>query len=123
MACFTNLFSFFVKRSQVDVKSTSALISNIATSFDSLLDVKSTSALISNIATGFDRYLSLLQGGASYHGVDERYREWLEGLPTVSSRDAQALPERTNTASKALTNAFVTTLAVALIAGVRYFQF
>lgn len=79
--------------------------------------------MIVNTAFGLGRYLSLIRSGASHHGIDERYQVWLDSLPTVPSRDAEARPERTNTPSKTIANASVIILMVgAIISGVIYFQ-
>lgn len=58
------------------------------------------------------RYLSLLQGGASHHGVDEGYQSWLARLPSVPSKEAEASPERINTPSRTLVNGVLGLLAV-----------
>eukprot|EP00903_Cladosiphon_okamuranus_P013820 g12862.t1 len=58
------------------------------------------------------RYLSLLQDGAAYHGVNERYSRWLEQLPSVPSEQEAASPERINTRTKTVTDAAVTAVLV-----------
>lgn len=79
--------------------------------------------MIVNITFGLGRYLSLIRDGASHHGINEHYQAWLDTLPTVPSRDAEARPERTNTPSKTIANVSVVILMVsAIISGVIYFQ-
>ncbi|CAM9948621.1 unnamed protein product [Ectocarpus fasciculatus] len=50
------------------------------------------------------RYLSLLQDGAAYHNVDERYRAWLARLPSVRPEDEAVSSERVCTPSKIVTD-------------------
>ncbi|CBN75310.1 conserved unknown protein [Ectocarpus siliculosus] len=59
------------------------------------------------------RYLSLLQDGAAYHNVDERYRAWLALLPSVRPEDEMMSSDRVRTPSKIVTD---TVLAVAAFA-------
>eukprot|EP00752_Nemacystus_decipiens_P006290 g5670.t1 len=63
------------------------------------------------------RYLALLQDGAAYHGVDERYSRWLEQLPSVPSEQEATSPERINTPSKTATDAVVATILVIAVGG------
>lgn len=59
-----------------------------------------------------NRYLSLLQAGASHHGVDESYQSWLARLPSVTSQEAATSPERINTPSRILVNRLLALLAL-----------